>query len=64
MAGSEQVPFIQTTGAGFAEFQPFREQQKIKYSLNVTDIEQVTSAHLHMAEEDKTGPIVLTLFTF
>lgn len=63
MAGSEQVPFIETTGSGFAEFQPFREQQKIKYSLNVTDIEQVTSAYLHTAEENKTGPIVLTLFT-
>ena len=58
-----QHPFVESTGSGMAEFQPFAKQLKIQYSLNVTDIEQVSSAHLHLGTEGQENPVVLNLFT-
>jgi hypothetical protein len=34
----------------------------MKYTLNVTDIDHVIAAHIHMGKSTENGPIVVNLF--
>jgi hypothetical protein len=61
LTGFEEVPPVNDTSAiGVAEFK--LGQDNIMYTLNVTDIENVTAAHIHGGQVGKNGPIVVTLF--
>jgi CHRD domain len=57
----EEVPPVNDTSAiGRAEFK--LGQDNIMYTVNVTDIENVTAAHIHRGQVGENGPIVITLF--
>jgi hypothetical protein len=61
MTGFEEVPPVNNTSAiGRAEFK--LGQDNIMYTVNVTDIENVTAAHIHNGQVGENGPIVVTLF--
>lgn len=61
LTGFEEVPPVNDTSAiGRAEFK--LGQDNIMYTVNVTDIENVTAAHIHRGQVGENGPIVITLF--
>jgi hypothetical protein len=61
LTGLEEVPPVNDTSAiGVAEFK--LGQDNIMYTVNVTDIENVTAAHIHRGQVGENGPIVITLF--
>jgi CHRD domain len=61
LTGFEEVPPVNNTSAiGRAEFK--LGQDNIMYTVNVTDIENVTAAHIHRGQVGENGPIVITLF--
>ena len=60
--GDMEVPPVETNATGLAEFKPIQEENIVTYSLNVTDIDNVTAAHIHMGKQGQNGPIVVTLF--
>lgn len=60
LTGFEEVPPVNNTSAiGVAEFK--LGQDNIMYIVNVTDIENVTAAHIHSGQVGENGPIVVTL---
>jgi len=60
--GDMEVPPIETNATGLAEFRPILNENTVTYTLNVTDIDNVTAAHIHSGEQAQNGPIVVTLF--
>ena len=61
LTGFEEVPPVNNTSAiGVAEFK--LGQDNIMYTVNVTDIENITAAHIHSGQVGENGPIVITLF--
>jgi hypothetical protein len=61
LTGFEEVPPVNDTSAiGVAEFK--LGQDNIMYTVNVTDIENVTATHIHSGQVGENGPIVITLF--
>ena len=62
--GDMEVPPIDTNATGLAEFRPILHGDAIAYSLNVTDINKVTMAHLHQGKEGESGPVIVTLIRF
>jgi hypothetical protein len=62
--GDMEVPPIETNATGLAEFRATLNEDNVAYSLNVTDIDQVTMAHIHQGKEGENGPVVVTLIRF
>ena len=62
--GDMEVPPVVTSATGLAEFRPMLNEGVISYSLNVSDIDKVTAAHIHQGKEGENGPIVVTLIRF
>ncbi len=60
--GDMVVPPIETNATGLAEFRPILNENTVTYTLNVTDIDNVTAAYIHSGEQGQNGPIVITLF--
>ena len=60
--GDMEVPPLNTSTTGLAEFRPILNENTVTYTLNVTDIENVTAAHIHSGKQGENGPIVVTLF--
>jgi len=60
LSGKDEVPPNKSPSAGFAWVKIYGD--KIAYEVNVTDMDKVTAAHIHLAEPGKNGPVVLTLF--
>ena len=59
---SQVVPPIDSKATGSAEFEPTTDGTSISYTVNVTDINAVEGAHIHIGEVGQNGPIVVTLF--
>jgi hypothetical protein len=62
LSGSQEVPPVQTTATGVAEFTPGADS--ITYSVNATSIEAATAGHIHFGKQGENGPIVVTLFKY
>ncbi|MEW6001661.1 MAG: CHRD domain-containing protein [Nitrospirota bacterium] len=62
LSGSEVMPSVKTTAKGMATFQIVKEGKEMTYKLTVTDIENVTAAHIHEGKYGKNGPPVVSLF--
>ena len=60
LSGKEEVPPNDSPSTGFAWVKI--TDDKIGYEVNVTDMDKVNAAHIHLAEAGKNGPVVLTLF--
>ena len=60
LSGKEEVPPNESPSSGFAWVKIANDE--IRYEVNVTDMDKVNAAHIHLAEAGKNGPVVLTLF--
>jgi hypothetical protein len=60
LSGKEEVPPNESPSTGFAWAKITNDE--IRYEVNVTDMDKVNAAHIHLAEAGKNGPVVLTLF--
>jgi hypothetical protein len=60
LTGKEEVPPNESPSSGFAWLKITNDE--IRYEVNVTDMDKVNAAHIHLAEAGKNGPVVLTLF--
>ena len=60
LTGKEEVPPNESPSSGFAWVKIINDE--IRYEVNVTDMDKVNAAHIHLAEAGKNGPVVLTLF--
>lgn len=61
LSGNEEVPPLQTDAKGSAELTA-PHFDNIGYSVNVSNIDKVTMAHIHSGKIGENGPIVVTLF--
>ncbi len=61
LSGNEEVPPVQTDATGSAEFTA-PHFDNIGYSVDVSNIDKVTAAHIHSGKIGENGPIVVTLF--
>jgi hypothetical protein len=59
---SQVVPPIDSKAAGNAEFESTMDGSSISYTVNVTDINAVKAAHIHIGEIGQNGDVVVTLF--
>jgi len=63
LSGGKVVPPVKTTAKGEAIFQLSKEGNELTYKLTVTNIENVTAAHIHDGKYGKNGPPIVSLFT-
>ena len=65
LTGSEEVPPVQTIATGMAEISAYTVAgDSITYSVNATNIKDVTAGHIHFGKQGKNGPIVFTMFNY
>jgi hypothetical protein len=62
LTGYDQVPPINTKAAGNFEMELSSDGTISNYVLNVTNISNVTLAHIHEGEKGINGPIIFTLY--
>lgn len=63
LSGGKVVPPVKTTAKGEAIFQLSKDGNELTYKLTVTNIENVTAAHIHDGKYGKNGPPIVSLFT-
>jgi hypothetical protein len=62
LKGSQEVPPVKTKASGEAIFREFEGKRRMIYRLYVSDIENVTAAHIHNGKKGENGPPVLILY--
>jgi hypothetical protein len=62
LAGGEVVPPVKTTAIGEASFRPVRGGKVLAYTLKVSEIKDVTAAHIHIGKKGENGPPAVFLF--
>jgi hypothetical protein len=61
LTGIEEVPPAHTNATGSASFLQTSDG-KMMYGLNVTGVDNVTKADVHLGKQGENGPIVLNIF--
>jgi CHRD domain len=62
LTGVQEVPVVSTTGSGTFRAEISKDGDEIEYTLSFRNLEaSVRMAHIHIAPEQNTGPIVLWL---
>jgi CHRD domain len=65
LTGSEEVPPVQTNAIGLAEISSYTiAGDSITYTVNATNIKDVTAGHVHFGKPGENGPIVFTMFKY
>lgn len=62
LSGSQVVGQIDTQGTGQAIFQLSKDGTALHYKLILSNIENVTQAHIHLAPAGTNGPVVVWLY--
>lgn len=62
LRGENEVPPVETDARGQAVFKLSRDQLRLKFRLDLFDIENVVVAHLHLGAKGTNGPVVAFLF--
>jgi hypothetical protein len=62
LSAANEVPPITSQASGIATFDVNAAGTQMKYTLNVTNINQVIAAHIHSGSSTANGPIVVNLF--
>ena len=60
LTGMEEVPPVNTNSTGIALFELINNN--INFKLNVTNLDNIKAAHIHLGEFGQNGDIVVTLF--
>jgi hypothetical protein len=63
LSGDQVVPPVTTSASGTAEFTVSDDGLSVAFELDVTDITDVTAAHIHMGAAGSEGSVVVPLFT-
>ena len=61
LSGSEVVPTATTMAKGEATFELSKNGKKLSYKVTVSDIENVTAAHIHMGKMGVAGPAIVPI---
>lgn len=64
LSGDQEVPPVNTSAAGIADFSPSDDGDSVEYTINADDIEAATAGHIHFGIEGQNGPVAVTLFEF
>ena len=56
LTGGEVVPAVKTAAKGEATVELGKGGSELKYKVTVSDIEDVTAAHIHQGAKGKSGP--------
>ena len=62
LSGKEVVPAVETKAMGEADFTLSKDGKELTYILKLTDIEDVSAAHIHTGMTGKNGGPVAGLF--
>ncbi len=62
LSSGNEVPPVTSKASGITTFDLNAAGTQMEYALNVTDIDHVIAAHIHMAKSTENGPIVVNLF--
>lgn len=62
LKGKNEVPPVDTRAFGVAKFLANKDCTKIKFQLEVEDIENFVQAHIHFGARDVNGPVLVFLF--
>lgn len=62
LSGAEAGPAVMTEASGKAEFKLSKDGKELSYKLAVTNLGNVTAAHIHLGKAGKEGPPVAGLF--
>jgi trimeric autotransporter adhesin len=62
LSGTEEVPAVDTQASGRAIMVFDPDTMTLYYRVTVTDITNITMAHIHMGAVGVNGPVVFTLF--
>ena len=63
LTGSQEVPPVKTKSSGEVIFREYKGKRRMIYRIYVSDIENVTAAHIHKGKEGENGPPVLILYS-
>ncbi len=58
LSGNESVPAVETMARGDATFTVAKDEKALSYYVTVSDIENVTAAHIHLGKKGENGPPV------
>ena len=58
LSGDECVPAVTTKAKGEATFELSKDGKELSYNVIVSDIENVTAAHIHQGKKGENGPPV------
>jgi hypothetical protein len=65
LTGADEVPPVNTNSTGKADISSYNVAgDSISYSINATNIKDVTAGHIHFGKPGENGPIVFTLFEY
>ncbi|MFC0524661.1 CHRD domain-containing protein [Pontibacillus salicampi] len=62
LKGRNEVPPVDTNAFGVAKFIANRHCTKIKFFLEVNNIDNFVQAHIHAGNRDENGPVLAFLF--
>jgi hypothetical protein len=62
LTGAEEVPAVETRAQGQAMFKLSADGESLSYKLIVSNIENVTMAHIHLGAAGVNGPVVVWLY--
>lgn len=58
LSGSESIPAVETMAKGDSTFTLIKDGKALSYYVTVSDIENVTAAHIHLGKKGENGPPV------
>jgi CHRD domain len=60
LTGMEEVPPVNTNSTGIALFELVKNN--INFKINVTNLDNINAAHIHLGEFGQNGDVIFTLF--
>jgi hypothetical protein len=63
LTGSQEVPPVKSKASGEVIFRELEGKRRMIYRLNLSDIENVTAAHIHKGKKGENGPPVVILYS-
>jgi hypothetical protein len=62
LTGAQEVPPVKTKATGEARFSLSPDGKALDYKVRVTDLKNVTMAHIHVAMPGENGPVAVWLY--
>jgi hypothetical protein len=62
LTGMEEVPPVTTNSTGISIFEVINNNNTLNYKLNVTNMDNIKAAHIHLGNFSENGDVVVTLF--